>query len=327
MRKFLRISCTLLLALVFFGWPGSAPQTHASQFMAGPLRINIPTTPLFQQPNIKPGDSYFKDLTVTNTSSQSHAVAIGIRGATGSLARVIEIRTKVDNQPVWNLTIEKLVSNPAASTIVIPVLPAGETRTMQIEAHLPASTGNAYQGVTTGIFRIVFGTEGAFVTPTNLSGIGGTIIAPTPGQTGFLASSSQQDSPTIQQANALIAEATPIPTPQGHPDAFGLVQGASTEKSGNCFWWWVLGILFTLSIALYAWFQRGRTVILGYVWPLVIAAGFYFLHGYLHRFYTESKWCDFFLWYELFILVLYYLSLRFINKEAPSQESPALDIR
>ena len=164
MKKFFKKQLGLKIALlsIVIGLVGlvfSSYQIYAANISAGVLNISFDGDQLFSESNLAPGDEVVKDLTVTNTGTLPHSFSIAANGVSGALADVLQIEPRDGALVFWNETLANLGSLPNGSKVIIPSIPAGESRTIQIAAMLPASVGNLYQGESTSSFSFVMGNE------------------------------------------------------------------------------------------------------------------------------------------------------------------------
>jgi hypothetical protein len=101
----------------------------------------------------------------------------------------------------------------------------------------------------------------------------------------------------------------------------GETQGAATSSKTNCYWWWILLIVYALFLIIYGIISYGANgLIFGWMWPIFAGAVLYMVHWILHSYYTPVKWCDYFVWFELVELIIYYIIYRFFMNRKGSKE-------
>lgn len=316
--QFTKIIFYSSLVLGIIGTAFSGYQANAASINAGVLSIDYAGAPgpLFSATNIAPGYSETKALTVKNNGKVPHSFSIAVSGTLGSLADVLIIEPKVLGSVVWSKTISGIVKYPDSNVIVGSIAPGG-TANVDITASLPSGTGNAYQGTTTLSFDFIVGNE---ITDSAepVAGVAGG---------GVVQRTIRRIRNAVVGTGGETAPATVAPSNDTTPS--GQVAGASTESSTKgeesngkpvCYWWWILLIVLAAFLGFWGYLSRKREIIFAWVWPIFAAAVLYLVHWILHDYYTPSKWCPYFIWYELILLVLYYIAVATIPEKAQEEK-------
>ena len=288
-----------LVGLVF-----SSYQTYAANITAGVLNISFAGDQLFSETNLAPGDEVVKDLTVTNTGTVPHSFSIAASGVSGGLADVLQIEPRDGGVAIWNETLTSLASLSNGSKVIIPSIPAGGSKTIQIAAILPTSIGNAYQGTSTPSFDFVTGYESTDQLeptsnpspPPTLGTTGATTVGNFSSQTGDsgVADEGITDEEQSLDLNGEVAG-----------EENGEALGVETEEMPICFWWWVLLAVFAIFLTISGYRNRDKKHIIIWSCPIISAMALYAIHWILHDYYTPSNMCPYFVWFELLGLVLY----------------------
>ena len=326
MKLFKQKFTTILLALAFLLGAVStvnfALKTEAASQAVGDLTIEYPGSPLFNASNIAPGYEEVRTISVTNNGSANHSFSIALDGATGILGNVIQLEPRdfTTNFPIWNHTLAEIVASPDGYK-VYPVITPGQMVKFNLAAILPTSVGNDYQGKSVETFGIILGYDSSFEYHEPIIPVFGPTDESDGGnQNGQVNTSGGQAPLTYPRIRSLalgtpgVAEGTPteITTPSKEP---GEILGTTTEEtkgeetSGKnvCFWWWVLSIVYAVLLLIYGWIFYKKELMFDWLWPIVGGTFLYFLHWFLHRYYTPSKWCPYFIWFQLALLLIYYI--------------------
>lgn len=294
-----------------------ALKTNAAELNAGVLKITYDGAgPLFSETNIAPGYEMVKTVTVSNTGSVPHSFSIAVSGTLGSLADVLQIEPRIAGTatPYWNKTISQIAKSPNSNVILGSIAP-GETAMVDIAAILPESVGNDFQDTTTLAFSFVVGNESTDQPEPYYS----PIVTPIFGTSRkTLASNIFRPGEPVQTPETLTAN---------QPKEDGIVaeqtetKGEETSSKNICFWWWVLSIVYALFLIIYGWLTYKKEIIFNWIAPVLGGVFLYFLHWYLHRFYTPSKWCPYFIWFELALLIIYFILFSYFKNRAQSEKN------
>ncbi len=295
---------------------------EAGEISAGVLKIEYASAPgpLFNPTNISPGYVETKTLTVKNTGSVPHSFSIAVSGDLGILADAITIEPRVLGKVVWNKTISQIAKHPESNSIISSIAPGG-TVTIEITATLPESVGNEYQGTSTLAFNFLVGNE-----DDNDQKEPGT---------------QDQDDPNIVQRVVNRVRGV-FQRNDNQPAANGVTSNDATQGSDNgtvsgvssedeslgeqtsnkpvCFWWWLLSIIFVIFLVVYGYFVRKIKTIFAWLWPIFVGGVLYAIHWILHSYYIPSKWCVYFIFIEIILLTLYYLSQYYLGKAKSEEE-------
>lgn len=289
-----------LIGLVF-----SSYQIYAANITAGVLNISFDGDQLFSETNLAPGDVVVKNLTVTNTGTLPHSFSIAANGVSGVLADVLQIEPRDGALVFWNETLANLGSLPNGSKVIIPSIPAGESRTIQIAAILPASVGNLYQGESTSSFSFVMGNEStdqpepsSNSSPPVTFGTSGSAGVVGQGAVGGVAGESAE----TNDQNA---------TGENDDNILGTsdegTKGAATTARDLCFWWMVVLIILVAFLMIYHRYIKEERPVFWWLWPVVMAAVLFFVQMIFDRYYEPTVFCRWFWALEAGVLVIYYI--------------------
>lgn len=300
-----------------FGVFNSILSAEAASINVGVLNIDYPGSPgsLFNVTNIVPGYSETKALAVTNNGNVPHSFSIAVSGTLGSLADAIVIEPKVLGVIVWSKKISEIIKYPDSNVIIGSIAPGG-TANVDITASLPLSSGNSYQGLSTLPFNFLVGNE---ITDTKEPsvGIGGTsggVIQRVAGRIRSLVIGSN-NSGSVPPVVAPLSNATEGDQSATGESTNGKAAGVSTSSETNCFWWWLLSILLVIITAICRYFDPKKRKYIIRAIPLFLAGILYPVHLILHNYYQPVKACDYFIWIELVILLIYYINLYYTDKK------------
>jgi len=340
-------SFLLILAFVIGGIStvAFALKTEAASQTAGDLTIEYPGSgALFNASNIAPGYEEVKTITVTNTGTVNHTFSIALTEANGTLATALrfEPRNFDTKVPYWNHTLRE-IADDSDGFLVLSAITPGQTVKIDLAAILPASTGNEYQATQVETFGIIFGFDSTynivpiivFDNPPDGSG-GGTTSGGTLSTSGTSGSGTPV-TPRLSRTTG-IGGVTPSPsgetvtpsttTPGGNElgeketASEDQVKGASTEGEIVCFWWWILLIIFAIFLIIYGMIARKNKIYLSWLWPVVGGLILVVAHEIFHRYYFPSKYCDYFVWSELLMLIPYYAIITaFDGRKSTADES------
>lgn len=289
-----------LVGLVF-----SSYQIYAANITAGVLNISFDGDQLFSETNLAPGGVVVKNLTVTNTGTLPHSFSIAANGVSGVLADVLQIEPRDGALVFWNETLANLGSLPNGSKVIIPSIPAGESRTIQIAAILPASVGNLYQGESTSSFSFVMGNEStdqpepsSNPSPPVALGTSGSAGVVGQGAVGGVAGESAE----TNDQNA---------TGENDDNILGTsdegTKGAATTARDLCFWWIVILIILVAFLMIYHRYIKEERPVFWWLWPVVMAAVLFFVQMIFDRYYEPTVFCRWFWALEAGVLVIYYI--------------------
>lgn len=289
-----------LIGLVF-----SSYQIYAANISAGVLNISFDGDQLFSETNLAPGDVVVKNLTVTNTGTLPHSFSIAANGVSGVLADVLQIEPRDGALVFWNETLANLGSLPNGSKVIIPSIPAGESRTIQIAAILPASVGNVYQGESTSSFSFIMGNEStdqpepsSNPSPPVTFGTSGSAGVAGQGTVGGVAGESAE----TNDQNA---------TGENDDNILGTsdegTKGAATTARDLCFWWIVVLIILVAFLMIYHRYIKEERPVFWWLWPVVMAAVLFFVQMIFDRYYEPTVFCRWFWALEAGVLVIYYI--------------------
>lgn len=309
------LGCSIFLGMIIFGF--FVQKTYASPIKAGVLDIDYDGSPgpLFNASNIAPGYSETKTLQVVNNGKKAHSFSIAVSGELGSLADVLRIKPTISGQlaPVWDKSIREISQYSNQSVVIVgSILPSG-TLFINVEAYLPQSVGNEYQGTTTLSFSFVVGNESddeAEGEETIVRTTENTTTRRASGSSGFglLSSEGTTDVSEVEKEDAqspeVLGESNPNDT-----------KGAKAEKDSLCFWWWVLSLILALFLVFWGYLNKKREIIFSWFWPVFVVTILYFLHWGLHQWYKPSKYCDYFILIELALLATYFIITNYIKEE------------
>jgi hypothetical protein len=291
-----------LIGLVF-----SSYQIYAANISAGVLNISFDGDQLFSESNLAPGDEVVKDLTVTNTGTLPHSFSIAANGVSGALADVLQIEPRDGALVFWNETLANLGSLPNGSKVIIPSIPAGESRTIQIAAMLPASVGNDYQGESTSSFSFVMGNESTdqpepSSNPSPPISFATSDPGPSIGTTTGLAVALGGDGEDVDDPSdtTFAGESSEEKTAEE-------TKGATTIAKDLCFWWIVMLIILIAFLLIYHRYIREERPAFWWLWPIVMAAVLSFIQLFFDRHYQPTIFCRWFWALEAGILVIYYI--------------------
>jgi len=289
-----------LIGLVF-----SSYQIYAANISAGVLNISFDGDQLFSETNLAPGDEVVKSLTVTNTGTLPHSFSIAANGVSGALADVLQIEPRVGAVIPWNETLANLGSLPNGSKVIIQSIPAGESRTIQIAAILPASVGNLYQGESTSSFSFVMGNESTDQPepssnpspPVTLGTSGSASIAGQETIGGVAGESIETNDQNVTEENdgnilGISDEGT---------------KGVATIARDLCFWWIVVLIILIAFLMIYHRYIKEERTVFWWLWPVVMATVLFFVQMIFDRYYQPTVFCRWFWALEAGVLVIYYI--------------------
>ncbi len=312
MKKFLKKQLGLKIALlsIVIGLVGlvfSSYQIYAANITAGVLNISFDGDQLFSETNLAPGDVVVKNLTVTNTGTLPHSFSIAANGVSGVLADVLQIEPRDGALVFWNETLASLGSLPNGSKVIIPSIPAGESRTIQIAAMLPASAGNDYQGESTSSFSFVMGNESTdqpepTVNPSPPISFATNDPDPSTGTTTGLAVALGGDGEDVDDPSdtTFAGESSEEKTAEE-------TKGATTIAKDLCFWWIVMLIILIAFLLIYHRYIREERPAFWWLWPIVMAAVLFFVQMIFDRYYEPTVFCRWFWALEAGVLVIYYI--------------------
>lgn len=339
MKLFKQKFTTILLTLAFlFGAASTvnfAMKTEAATLNSGSFTIVTPSDPLFSDLNIAPGYLNTKTIQVTNNGADAKDFSIALSNLSGDLKNVLKIKAEVSGTTKWDKVLTSIAVKP--NNELVTNVPGNQTVTVVFTAYLPTEVGNSYQGKSV-IFDFVMGGSvegggGEYTDPGIVPVIGPTVNPPVSpvAETGQVSGVGGQSATTDSRVRNLAlgtqeltsdSAETPVVV-EDTPKAGEVLGTTSDEAKGEetsgkeiCFWWWVLSIIYTLLLIIYGWIFYKRELIFDWVWPIVGGVVLYFLHWYLHNFYTPSKWCPYFIWLELVILILYYIIYSYSKNRA-----------
>lgn len=310
MKKFFKKQLGLKIALlsIVIGLVGlvfSSYQIYAANISAGVLNISFDGDQLFSETNLAPGDVVVKNLTVTNTGTLQHSFSIAANGVSGVLADVLQIEPRDGALVFWNETLANLGSLPNGSKVIIPSIPAGESRTIQIAAILPASVGNVYQGESTSSFSFIMGNEStdqpepsSNPSPPVTFGTSGSAGVAGQGTVGGVAGEGAE----TNDQNA---------TGENDDNILGTsdegTKGAATTARDLCFWWIVILIILVAFLMIYHRYIKEERPAFWWLWPVVMAAVLFFVQMIFDRYYEPTVFCRWFWALEAGVLVIYYI--------------------
>ncbi len=298
----------------------SVPKVLAGTIKAGVLDIEYSDAPapLFNATNLYPGYTETKSLTVKNNGALPHSFSVAVSGDLGTLANVLIIEPTVLGNVVWSKTISQIAKHPESNVIIGLIAPGGSA-SVDITATLPETVGNEYQDKSTLAFNFIVGNE----------------------STDQKESSDQDQS---NQQNVVQRTINRIRTAFRGNDTVnnfednnqndqiqnnGTVSGASTEgeslgeQTDNkpiCFWWWLFSIVLALFLIVYGYFIRKSEIVFAWIWPIYTGSILYAVHWILHQYYIPSRWCPYFVIFEIILLIAYYLSKKYLSKGKSGEE-------
>ena len=243
-------------------------------------------------------------MSVINNGKVPHSFSLAVSGTLGPLAEVLVIEPKVLGTVAWSKTISTIVKFPESNVIVGSIAPGG-TAIVEITALLPANTGNNYQGAATLSFDFIVGNEITDI-PEPITDTGGGLVQRTVGLVrDFVDNVTGELTPTEiakEQEGQVAGTATNEADTKGE------------ESSGKpiCYGWWILLIVLAIFLSVYGYIKRKREMLFDWVWPLLSVVILYLVHWILHDYYAPSRWCPYFVWLELALLVLYYIAIAVI---------------
>lgn len=80
-----------------------------------------------------------------------------------------------------------------------------------------------------------------------------------------------------------------------------------------CFIWWILLIAFAIFLGIHGFVLRKGEMLFGWVWPVFGGAVVYLFHWISHDYYQPTGWCNYFLYFEIAILVISYAFQRVLD--------------
>ena len=300
-----------------------ALKTQAASYAAGDLEVQYDGSgALFSASNIAPGYQEVKTLTVINHGTVSHSFSIAISGTVGTLGNVMQFEPRdfITNFPIWNHTLAEISALPDGFVVLSSIM-SGQTIKFNLTVILPSTVGNDYQDKSIETFGIIVGSDSSFAyNPTVIPVFGPSESGTSTDQnvtssqnragarrttTGKTARGLALGTEGVGQETPLIAENSPAKTGEVLGTTAEETKGGSTENKSICFWWWVLSIVYAVLLLIYGWIFYKRELMFDWAGPVLGGAFFYFLHWYLHLYYTPSKWCNYFVWIESAEFIIY----------------------
>lgn len=289
-----------LIGLIFFSY-----QIYAANINAGVLNISFDGDQLFSETNLAPGDVVVKNLTVTNTGTLPHSFSIAVNGVSGALADVLQIEPRDGALVFWNETLANLGSLPNGSKVIIPSIPAGESRTIQIAAILPASVGNSYQGESTSNFSFVMGNE-----LTDQPEIASNPSLPVTFGTNWLTSIADQEIVSRIAGDSMETNDQDVAGENNGKildTSNEVAKGTATTARDLCFWWIVVLIILVAFLMIYHRYIKEERPVFWWLWPVAIAVVLFFVQIIFDSYYKPTVFCRWFWILEAGVLVIYYI--------------------
>ena len=336
MKLFKQKFTSILLAVAFLigaiSTVNFALKTEAATLNSGSFTIVTPSGPLFSDLNIAPGYLNAKTIQVTNTSTSAKDFSIALSNLSGELKDVLKIKAEVGGEVKFDKILTNIAVEP--NNEFVTSVPGKQTVNVTFTAYLPTEVGNPYQAKSVS-FDFVMGDSTIEyqepgvepiiepVSPISETGStgggtgGGTGTTPLTFGGRSIGLAGPSGTGTEGQVLAPTAE-QPIETGQVLGQAE--TKGEETSDKNICFWWWVLSIVYALFLIIYGWLTYRKEIIFSWVWPTLAGIVLYFLHWYLHRFYTPSKWCPYFVWFELGELIIYFILYSYFKNKALNKE-------
>ena len=308
------ISTLVALLSILIGLVLTFNYANAETLNAGVLKISYSGSgPLFSAQNIAPGYSETKVVTVKNTGTLPHSFSVAVSGTLGSLADALKIKTEVLGIDVWEKTLSDISLDPDSNLIVGSIAPGGEAL-ISFTASLPRDVGNSFQGAETFAFSFVMGNESTDSPEPNddeFESLVGGNIASLLGVSSIGKEDAEQPKEPADPDTIKINEEVPQPEAKGE------------EKSDlvNCFWWWLLLIIFALFLTIYFVVTNKREMVFRWVWPIFGSVVLILVHWGLHDFYEKVVYCDWFWFFELILLVVYFVLSWAFSEEEPESSS------
>lgn len=163
-KKFVFIAFLAICLMSF------AQGANAASLSAGPLQISYDGDgPVFSESNVEPGETYSKDITVTNNGTVSHSFALATTNISGDLAGHLFLEPKVAGTAAWKTSIYDLGNLAEESKTVVDSIAPGETVVVSLSASMDETSGDEYQNTNVS-FDLIFGTEEAEPPATRVSG-------------------------------------------------------------------------------------------------------------------------------------------------------------
>ena len=341
MKIFKQKFTTILLAVAFLVGALStvnfALKTEAATLNTGSFTINTPSDPLFSDLNIAPGYLNAKTIQVTNHDASAKDFSIALSSLSGDLKNVLKIKAEVGGEVKFDEILTSIAVYPN-NEFVTSVPGGNQTVNIIFTAYLPTEVGNDYQAKSVAFDFVMGGSTIEYPTPGVIPIVTPPVVTSTSGtgSTDSTGASTSTYSPISRTARGLsqatsggtaVGPEIPAPSPTvEQPKETGQVAGETTETKGEetsgkivCFWWWVLSIVYALLLLIYGWIFYKRELMFDWAWPILGGTVLYFLHWYLHNFYTPSKWCPYFVWFELAILILYYIIYSYYKNRAEEE--------
>jgi LPXTG-motif cell wall-anchored protein len=121
--------------------------------------IDISTSPnktFFQLSNLKPGDTYSKEIVINNSGKQDFKYLFASRILTGSNKFYNQLRLKIyhENHIIFEGYLKEF------ERIKSRLLKSGQTELLTIFVEVPLELGNEYQGMVATEFEFIFYVEG-----------------------------------------------------------------------------------------------------------------------------------------------------------------------
>ncbi len=312
-------SLPALLGIVALAAFGPIQSIRAATFETGGLRITYSGPDVLTFGNIKPGDSNRKEFSIENISSSPQNIAIGATSFVDLLSTALVVRPDINGSPIWTRSLASLSGTQSTGIEILPLLSPGQSVTLGITISLPATAGNEFQNLVSSGFSLVIGSQLELL-PTQAPGAtnggvtgpgdGGQPLSPAPilqfdGQPlSLLAPGGAQPTP----ASSPTALANEPPITQNQPVDTSEVLGASASQDlMDCFWWWLLPLLFAVLLVVYRIIGRANRIPLEAVWPALAAIGTIALHEYLHTWYREVDGCAYTTYIIIGELAVFYI--------------------
>jgi hypothetical protein len=218
---------------------------------------------------------------------------------------VIQIEPRDGGLVFWNETLANLASLPSGSKMIIPSIPAGESRKIQIAAILPSGVGNAYQGKSTSSFSFVMGNESTDQPEPTSSPSPPPVLGATSTATGTTSRTTDSvigESGEMEDQSEIGEDGESIlgTTSDG-------AKGATTEANDLCFWWIVVLVILIAFLVIYHRYIKEDRPIFWWLWPVVMAAVLFFVQMIFDRYYEPTIFCRWFWALEAGVLVIYYI--------------------
>ncbi len=317
------VSLPALLGIVALAAFGPVQSIRAASFETGGLKITYDGPAALTFGNIKPGDSNRKQFTVQNVSSVDQNIAIGATTFADLLSTSLLVTPDINGTPIWTRTLASLSGTATTGIEITPILSPGFSVTLGVTISLPSTAANEFQGLVSDGFSIVIGSQIGLpeTTPTPSPGDGGNGGDGTGGGDNRPAAApgGQFDGqPLALLAPGNIATnnaAQPNTLTDGagnqspSPSVNNVLGAATSQNLPDCFWWWLLPVIFAALLVAYRVVGNKRKIAFESVWPAVVAIGTIALHLYLHTWYREVAGCDYTTYIVIAELAIYYVFL------------------